>query len=280
MTARLSQLQTWFQHQLTSLGDAESWSIEAVIEPSVLRTPAERLSVYQNAYVARLVECLEAEFPAVRHAVGGDAFFEFAVAHLQRHPPRSYTLANLGADFAETLASARPPRESAAPDFADFLVDLARYERIVNEVFDAEGPEDSAALDAETLQALPRESLLQSGLEFYPSVRLMELSFPVHEYVTAVRQEGEPTPGSPRDVQLVIHRRDYVVRRWEVTAWQFAVLKSLQTGETIANALLATLTQGLLADHQTDEMFNAFADWGRAKLFRRVAYTTRHSLRQ
>src|SRR6266542_825792 len=138
MPAHLSELQAWFQHQLTAAGDTEpAWAIDAVIEPSRLRTPAERLSVYQNAYVARLVECLQAEFPAVRHAVGDDTFFQFAVAHLQRRPPDSYTLGELGRDFAETLSSLRPVRESAEPDFADFLVQLAEYERTVSEAFDA-----------------------------------------------------------------------------------------------------------------------------------------------
>jgi len=306
MAAPLSQLQAWFQEQLTNLGEATpGWSVDDVIEPSLLRTPAERLSVYQNAYVARLVECLQAEFAAVNRAVGNDAFLQFAAAHLQRHPPHSYTLGRLGAEFAETLAALRPPRDGNGPDFADFLVQLATYERTVNEAFDAEGPERcgspaaGCALTVESLAGLSPDEFADCRLEFYPCVRLLALSFPVHEYVTAVRHDREPPPMTPREVRLVVHRRDYVVRRWEAPAWQFALLRELHAGQTIGAALqrvpLASVfarqssSQSLLQPDSNDTggpalspvapnesapdaaaLFAAFEEWARAQLFRRI----------
>jgi hypothetical protein len=283
MTAPLSQLQAWFQQQMTSIGDAaHAWSVDDVIEPSLLRTPAERLSVYQNAYVARLVECLQAEFPAVLHAVGEEAFFQFAVAHLQRHPPQSYTLSRLSAEFAETLAALRPPRDGSTPDFADFVVQLALYERTVNEVFDAEGPEQlstpaaseqpGCSLTGGALAGLSPDEFATCRLEFYPCVRLLSLQFPVHEYTTAVRTQCDPPPMTPRDVRLVVHRRDYVVRRWEVPRWQWFVLQQLQAGECVGMALdhIAADDQFTDAADLSKALFAAFNDWASLGLFRRL----------
>jgi hypothetical protein len=270
--APLSVLQAWFQRQMTGAAGPEvSWAVDDLIVPSRQRTPAERMSVYQNAYVARLVQCLEAEFPAVRHAVGEETFLQFATAHLTRHPPHSYTLGQLGADFAETLQSLRPPRDETTPDFGDFLVQLAAYERTVSEVFNAEGPERGGRLEAAALAQLSADDLHRCRLEFYPCVRLLEGDFPVHEYVTAVRHDRHPEPPPPRKVRLVLHRQEYVVRRFEVAGWQYAVLKELIGGQTIAAALEAALAKSeKRGDLPSSAVFGAFEQWAREGLFSRV----------
>lgn len=273
MDAQLSDLQAWFQRQIANVGESQTaWTVEEVIEPTNLRTPTERLSVYQNAYAARLVECLATEFPAVRHAVGEETFLQFAVAHLTRHPPHSYTLGQLGAEFAETLENLRPPRAGTVPDFADFLVELARYERTVSEVFDAEGPERSAGLDAATLPQLTADDLSRCRLEFFPCVRLLELKFPVHEHVTAVRTGRNPDPPAARAVRLVVHRRDYVVRRFEVAAGQFSLLHCLSAGQSLTAALESALQGGPFnhTSNLSSTLFQAFDDWARGGLFRRL----------
>jgi hypothetical protein len=272
MNAALPELQAWFQQQLTGVGATGAWTIDELIEPSQQRTPAERLSVYQNAYVARLVDCLATEFPAVQHAVGKETFFTFATADLTLHPPQSYTLGQLGAEFAETLQSLRPPRDGAAPDFGDFLVQLATYERMVSEVFDAEGPERGGGLDAAVLSRLSADDLNDCRLELYPCVRLFEADFPVHEYVSAVRRDREPEPSPPRPVRLVLHRQEYVVRRFEVAAWQFALLQALLAGETMASALSGALAKSAKehAEVRPDAAFIAFEQWSRGEIFRRL----------
>jgi hypothetical protein len=272
----LAALQAWFQRQMMQLGDRDpSASVAGVIAPSPQRSADERFAVYQNAYVARLLECLQAEFPAVRHAVGEDAFLQFAAAHLERHPPHSYTLGQLGAQFAETLQALRPPRDGDAPDFADFVIETASYERAVSEVFDAEGPEGHPGLASPSPgqpSAMSPERFAQSTLEFFPCVRLLALQFPVHEYVTAVRAGRQTEPPSARPVRLVVHRREYVVRRWEAGAWQFAILECLFAGHAITSALGTVLTDESLPQPADPwaALFEAFQEWSRAELFRSV----------
>lgn len=307
MDADLAALQAWFQRQLMATGDAPDWPVAELIAPSRRCTPAERLAVYQNAYVARLLECLQAEFPAVRHAVGDEAFRDLALAHFQRHPPRSYTLGQLGAAFAETLAALRPPRDGHAPDFADFLFQLASYERAVSEVFDAAGPETHPpALD----KSLPERGSLPTAtpdqwngcrLEFFACVRPFSADFPVHEYTTSARRwasfrqeahreerrsEVGPRPDSsrdadrpdkppvlpaPRPVWLVLHRRDFRVRRWEVPRWQFELLQRLLAGHPVPDALEAS---GVMAEEADPAaaVFHMFEEWSRQALIRRIVW--------
>jgi hypothetical protein len=48
---------------------------------------------------------------------------------LLQHPSQAYTLSRLAAELPRHLAETRPPRDvdadDNAPDFADFLIDLA-----------------------------------------------------------------------------------------------------------------------------------------------------------
>ena len=87
-----------------------------IVTRSQSLTSTERLQIYANAYFARLFECLHEEFPALLHALGEETFDAFAFGYLQQYPSRSYTLAELGRNFAAYLAEVRPRGEQN--DFA------------------------------------------------------------------------------------------------------------------------------------------------------------------
>ena len=103
---------------------------------------------------------------------------------------------------------------------------------------------------------------------FHSCVRLLELQFPVHEYATAIRRKLEPTPPIARPIHLVVTRRDYIVRRFEVTKLQFQLLTSLMKGETVGGTLMQLLTEPTTdaATLQTD-LQSWFRDWSAAPLF-------------
>lgn len=216
-----------------------------VILPSVDCTSVQRLTVYGNAYFARLIECLEGEFPAVRFLVGKDAFAGFVLTYLKETPPSSYTLADLGRRFPDSLNANRPPKEEGdtTPDWADFLIEVARLERLYSEVFDGPGDEGTAKLSAEALLAIPQEQLLNIRLEVTPSLKLVHLQFPVHETITAVRK-GKPLPSPiPQETFLAVHRREFVVRRTVIDKRQFILLQQLQQGTSLIDALSATIEE-------------------------------------
>lgn len=274
----LDLLQRWMQSVLSHPGGVvagsqaatnEDWTISEVITPSQRLSAPDRLAIYGHAYYARLLECLRSEFPAVHRAAGDEAFSGLAAAYLQSYPSRSYTLAELGRHFSDSLHQSRPPRasENPLPDYADFLIDLARLERCYSEVFDGPGPERMPGLTPEALAALPPERFADAQLMFHDSVRLLELRFPCHEYASAVRQGRDPVPPPPEPTSLVVYRKNYVVRRFAATPIEFALLSDLRRGSSIAETMHHAAALG---ENAGPFVRQCFAAWTAAPLFREV----------
>jgi hypothetical protein len=249
-------------------------TIETVIQPSRACTALERLSVYGNAYTARLIECLEAEFPALLYLIGEESFRSFAAQYLQKHPPSSPNLNQLGRLFPAFLAESRRSVGDLDGDeqgWARFLIEVATLERIYAEVFDGPGEERVPSTFHEQLQQLSPDNWADLRLETAPSLRMVRFEFPVHEYLTAIRQNQNPEPPAPQTTWLIVHRRDFIVRRQAVpeTAWR--VLRGLQRGLPMSVALEQAL-QETSEEEPTflDHIAEWFQSWTTAGYFRNV----------
>ncbi|VTT99545.1 Uncharacterized protein OS=Planctomyces limnophilus (strain ATCC 43296 / DSM 3776 / IFAM 1008 / 290) GN=Plim_3270 PE=4 SV=1: DUF2063 [Gemmataceae bacterium] len=247
--------------------DVDAAGLERVVTRSSTLLAAERLAVYANAYYARLLECLREEYPALVHTLGSELFDEFAVEYLQRYPSGSYTLHHLGANFPRHLAETCPAEEDTR--WANFVVDLAKLERLFSEVFDGPGNEGATGLSPEALAAVPPESLVEGWLVPAPDLHLVELRSPVHEYVRAVRRGEDPAPPAPADTLLAVHRRDYLVRRHPVSRPQYVLLAAILAGETVGKAIgkAAEHVEGDAAEYAAD-LRDWFRDWAAEGLFR------------
>lgn len=243
--------------------------VEELIGRSRAQTSIERLQVYSNAYRARLVEVLIGEYPAFVHALDEEAFVGLAAGYLEAYPPSSYTLGELGRSFADYLAATRPPHESEAgtPDWADFLIDLARLERCYSEVFDGPGTEGVPALMPGVFRDLTPQQWLSSRLDVAPCLRLAVFQFPVHEYASAVRQQQEPEFPTAQITRLVIHRRDYIVRRKGMDAIEFELLTWLVEGKSIGEALEGLLNTNPESCVTPEQLRRWFQEWAAAGFF-------------
>jgi len=248
--------------------------VERVICRSATQTSIERLSVYANAYYARLLEVLAAEYPALVHALGEDLFQQFAFGYLQKSPSQSDTLSDLSVNFPQYLAATRPDRDpgNVAPDWADFLIDLAVLERTYSEVFDGPGVERRTVLGSDELARIAPEEWPDLRLVPVPCLRLLRLQFAVHEYASAVRRHEEPELPAPAPTWLIVTRRNYVVRRVAVQEPEFKVLASLVDGDTIGEALTSVerTWQGTFEDLAA-EVRRWFRDWSAAGYFLGIA---------
>jgi hypothetical protein len=248
----------------------DSDRIEQVIGRSRSLDSISRLAVYGNAYIARLTECLAEDFPALSHALGEETFLSFAMSYLQEHPSRNYSLVELGRNFPRYLADHRPD-DIPAPGWPDFLIDLARVERLYCEVFDGPGVEGQTLLSVEELQSVPPESIGQLRLIPVPCLHLVELRFPVHEYLTAVRRGEAPEIPAPEPTWLVVTRREFVVRRGAVSQPEFLLLRALQEGACL-EAAIAAAAEATSFDDETlaARLFGWFQHWTRAGWFLRI----------
>jgi hypothetical protein len=258
--------------------DVAAADVEQVIARSQHQTSLERLAIYGNAYYARLLECLRAEFPVLTRLLGEEAFNGFGFGYLQAYPSRSYTLAELGRHFPQYLAETRPAAAVDAargPDWADFLIDLATVERTYSEVFDGPGTETSCTLSPEDVAAIGHDEWLSARLLPVPCLRLLRLRFPVHEYVLAVRgQSAAVSPPAPRETCLAVTRRDYVVRATAVEADEFEVLSALMAGETVGQAIARVADRPEVDwDALAGKLQTWFARWAAAPYFRGIDQT-------
>ncbi len=275
MGRSLEQLQRWMQEVISHAEgitagvdsnaardqiDVGSDEVEQVILPSQALDSISRLQVYGNAYFARLMECLRESFPTVEHAIGREAFDEFAFGYLQSFPSESYTLNDLGNRFIEYLEATRPDREERERGeigFPDFLIDLMRLEWSIERVFDGPGFEGQAMLSADTLRAVPADRWPQARLTPAVCLRLLEFQFPVNDYFTAVRQQREPEFPLPEPSFMALTRRNFVVRRFPLSQAEHVLLAALMRGETVGQAIATA------AEHTTDDDATLAASLGR-----------------
>jgi hypothetical protein len=254
--------------------DVEPDEAEMVVTRSRALSALERLSIYSYAYYARLLECMREEFPVLMHAVGEEVFDSFAVGYLQQYPSRSYTLFQLAANFPRYLAETRPERdedEELPADWPDFLIDLANLELTFNEVFDGPGVEGKTLLDADQLRSLSPECLLEARLVGVPCLRLLSLRYPVHQYFTAVRRHENPELPEPTETWLVVTRRQYVVRHYELSRPAHQLLHALLAGASVGEAIrCAVEAAGADLDRLTIDLSMWFHDWAAEGFFQAV----------
>jgi hypothetical protein len=254
--------------------DVAPGDVEQVITRSQGQTSVERLSIYANAYYARLLECLGEEFPVLRQTLGDETFNGFAFDYLQRYPSQSYTLGKLGESFACYLAETRPAEADdgdVPANWPEFLIDLATLEWTFSQVFDGLGVEHETLLTGEQLQAIDAEQWPAARLEVVPCLKLLATRFPVNAYYTAMRRgESESIPG-PEPSWFAITRRDFVVRRHELNERQFELLTALAAGETIGAAIeQAAAVPGSNVEQFAVELGDWFREWAAGDFFRRV----------
>ena len=286
---RLDRIERWMQAVIMHPGGVPSGiesdaaqlqlpvSIEhadRVITRSLALTSIERLEIYANAYYARLLECLHEEFPTLVHAVGDEAFDALAIGYLQHYPSTSYTLAELGGDFPKYLAESRPTNDAEDETFeawTDFLIDLATLERLYGEVFDGPGVEGQSLLNATQVAGITADRWPSARLVPACCLKLVQLRYPAHEYISAVRRREDPPPPEPEETYLAVTRRDFVIRRIPLSHVQFALLSPLVNGEPVGKAIesMAELFDGDLSE-MAASLQVWFSDWAAAGFFQSV----------
>jgi hypothetical protein len=285
----LDQIQRWMQTVIMNMGGSRAGvasdtaravidvgfeDIEQVVTPSRSLSALERMDIYNRAYFARLIDCLREEFPALRHAAGDDAFDQFALGYLQKYPSRSYTLNDLGKNFRKYLSESRPVDDSAdeaSINFADFLIDLVTLEQTYNQVFDGPGSEGKRLVQHDDLAALSPERWLESRLETVPCLCLVSLRYPAHRYISAVRKQQNPSYPKRRATRLAVSRRNFVIRRFELTCQQYSLLASLAAGESVGAAIdKAASTPGARLEKLASNLRDWFTTWTQEGFFQEV----------
>ncbi|MDB5692475.1 MAG: hypothetical protein JWO81_1538 [Alphaproteobacteria bacterium] len=256
--AALQSVQHWMHDAIAFPRRAGRDEIDRLLASSPGLSAAEGLAVYQRGYFQRIASCMREQFPATGHALGAPLFDDFVADYLRERPPESHTLYDLGRRFPSWLEETRPDRD-APPEkretWADFMVDLARFERAVFAMFDAPGHEGKPFARAAT----PDERL-----RLQPCFALGAYDFPVPAYYHAVRLD-QPAPLPPaRQSFAALVRSDYVTRTIPLSAPHYRFLEAMTEGGGVEDGIAAVARHLALAPDEVRRSWRA-ADGGRQR---------------
>lgn len=268
---RLERLQNWMIEAVTqpgSLDDALASpaarkivrpdKLGDIILPSATLSPEERLDIYHRMYGYRMVEAMSFDYPGVEHVLDhGHRFRDVVLDYVTAYPSRSYTLNRLGDHFPEYLASRTDlPRHR-------FLADLARFELAITIVFDEE---ESPALSAEEIAAVPPDRWPEARLELIRAFRLLELDYAADLYLDSVKEDTPHPPLRKTKRWIMLHRRDYRVKQSAIDRRQWQVLRRLHDGVTLGDAI-DDVSRRYRPRLTETELFTWFRQWTAIGLF-------------
>ncbi len=228
----LEELQQWMKTVVTERGSLaeklqtaaqqHGLSIEDVVAEKRGLSAQKRLSIYAGGYVARLLECMRADFPVLRRFVGDAVFDAFAKAYIVTEPSHSPSLFDLGAGFPLFLDKTKPVGgEIEMIPLLDLPAEIARLERARTEVMRARGMEGDPPSTFSPFEIFSWELRLQTT----PCLRLLELQFSLAKFFD---ETGHDHPEQRRSF-VAIGRADYHLHLKEIEHWQFAFLKACET---------------------------------------------------
>jgi hypothetical protein len=248
-------LQRWFFERVTRTDDIADGADERLILGAALPARA-RLDIYRNAYIARLLECLADDYPALAHALGASAFEATCRDFVAHHPPSSASLNFYGAPFAEHCRTRTDLLN------ATFVAELARLEWALVEVIhaDAETILESGALAGVAEDAWPRLRLVPS-----PALRVLRCDYPVHRYYRAFVEDEAPGLPEPEPCGVAVCRRTDDVWRFGLTLPWLGLLESLRDGTPLAEALVAF--EATASERDASALQQTFGEWVAAGFF-------------
>lgn len=230
----LGQLQQWLKTVVTERGSLaeklhtaerqHGLSVEEVIAGKRDLSAEKRLSIYTGGYVARLLECMRADFPVLRRFAGEAVFDAFAKAYIVTEPSHAPSLFDLGAGFPLFLDQTKPANgDVELIPLLDLPAEIARLERARTEVMRARGIEGNPG---SMFSFSPFEIFsLNLTLRATPCLRLLESKFSLVKFF----EETDHDQPEQRRSFVAIGRADYRLHVKEIEYWQFAFLKACES---------------------------------------------------
>ena len=221
----------------------------------------ERMAVYAEAYVARLMEALAEIYETVYHLLGKEAFIELTESYLEAHPSHSYNLNSFGEAMAPHLERTRFAAE------LPFLPDLARLEWQVSRAFHSF---EQTAFDPASIAQNSEEDWDRLRVVFQPSVAVIRSQWPILTIWNARKKPlGEidiSLEGQPQ--QVLVSRRGMDVTCEALEEAQVELILSLQSGEPLGKSCARLAERAGAEEWPMGEWFSSWASRG---LIARVA---------
>ncbi len=194
---------------------------------------ATGLSIYRNAYAARLREALENDHPVLGQYLGDGLWAQMCDGYINAHPSRVRSLRHFGESLSGYLATSEP--FSASPQIAE----LARLERRLLDCFDAA---DAGLADWQQLLNMPAGDWPLLRLRFHPSLQYLHHEWNSIDVWSALKAGQTPPPAAPETSEWLMWRDAERVTRFRSMAEDEAIaLQQFLNGGDFAGACEALL---------------------------------------
>ncbi len=243
----------------------------AIAKPNDRLTSFARIEIYNRSYWFRVLDSLHEDCPGLRAVLGDRKFLRLAQEFLLKRPSHYWTLRDLPERLADFIRA--EPRWTK-PHTA-LCHDLARFEWAQVEVY------DTAARPLFTLDDLRAANPARLRLGLQPYLQLLELSYPVDEFILALRRgenllrhdtssvPGAPPAGGkcpvprprPQRCCVAIHRHGGKIYFKRLDPAAYRILRALRAGRPLATALAAGLPRGRRSAGWPEKIQDWFKTW-------------------
>ncbi len=172
----LAKLQGWFFEQLQPGARRAAGPVAG----TPWLSGRDRVEIYADMYLARLIDALSQEYPRLAEALGSPRFARLATRYLERFPSRQPTIQDVGDRLPRFL---RRELEAGKLRRFPYAADLAELERVGSQVYvaaaSALAPTEAQGdrLDAQTLQKVPAAAWPELRFSVNPTLRVVRLGF-------------------------------------------------------------------------------------------------------
>lgn len=214
----LKSVQRYFQHFLF---DQSSTEIKAEIEADVIAID-ERLSIYADAYLLRLMKVLKKDFPALNILLGDKVFEQMTKRYIKHYPSSFHSIRWVGKDVANFLIQDLHYNTHTMP------AELAKFEWQLSEAFDAI---DNKILTKDMLLATPSSSWPQMRLNVVSSLGYGQVVW----NTLAFWQKIEKTPRQlPLQSYYLVWRKQLNIQFREASLEEMLLIKEIEKGKNFA----------------------------------------------
>lgn len=225
----LAETQALFHEILTGAEPVAGERIDACFAGTPGLPAAERVAIYANMYLRRLVDALRETFPNLVRYLGDERFAALAEDYLRRNPSEHHDVGQVGRQLAAFLRRYPDPER---PDLAD----LAELEWARHQVFFAPPAEPAGP---EAFAGLAPDAFARTGLVLSPALRVLVLG---HAATAPWRrlEDGEPPdPPSPGASAVAVWRSGFEVFHTPLELDEAVALQGAAAGDDLARICAA-----------------------------------------
>ena len=225
----LAETQALFHEILVGGKPVDQARIDACFAGTADLPASERVAIYSNMYLWRLVDALRETFPKVAQHLGDETFAALAEDYLRLNPSEHHDVGQVGRRLAAFL------REFPDPERPD-LADLAELEWARHQVFFAPpaepvGPGAFAGLDP--------EAFARTGLVLSPALQVLVLDHAAAPLWRRLEDGEPPDPPSPGPSAVAVWRSGFEVFHGPLSLDEAVALEGARSGDSLATICAA-----------------------------------------